>query len=365
MHDSQRAFWVAGERSTCTVEPIQSARPTCTGGTIFQSVSQKIAYLYLERSELDGVAQSSLVFGHPRMFAQTKDLNFNSSLRAELSTEGEVALRMLRTSVGWLPQVTQRTSHLDPEQTGKVEELYVTDTNVALRREDGSLGIFGSATTGLYGTSNTDFRRKIVVVPVPAPLKLFGMSESIAIGVTNTGVMYGWGMNAFGALGKITQRIITPITKLFSDVVAIAVGGHHILFQDEEGTIWARGANHHGQLGQNHREVVNIAVKVQIPNEKIVQFAAGSHHSVFRTESGNAYLCGYEKGYARYRQAGIFRVRLPSKVLDIQVSKSYTTYTLRDCVMQHGTKFSGIVGVRDQILQIPSNQVQFKVNRKG
>ena len=72
-------------------------------------------------------------------------------------------------------------------------------------------------------------------------------------GAEAPGVMFGWGRNAYGTLGLITDGIprCTPIQLGGDKWTFTSSGTCHSLGKKSDGTLWAWGYNARGELGQN------------------------------------------------------------------------------------------------------------------
>ncbi len=70
----------------------------------------------------------------------------------------------------------------------------------------------------------------------------------------SSGAAYAWGYNNVGQAGNpaaAAYYFAVPVSDLFKDVVIVAAGDTHSLALLADGTVWAWGANNHGQLGVN------------------------------------------------------------------------------------------------------------------
>lgn len=110
------------------------------------------------------------------------------------------------------------------------------------------------------------------------------------------GSVYSFGGGRYGSLGhgnKNDIKIPKKIRKV-SNIVQIATGMYHVVLLDKEGDVYSCGTGDAGQLGHGNNNSVNIFTKIlgvpKIP--KIVQIAAGVHHTVLLDQAGNVYTCG-------------------------------------------------------------------------
>ncbi|KAK2466076.1 hypothetical protein APHAL10511_001718 [Amanita phalloides] len=100
--------------------------------------------------------------------------------------------------------------------------------------------------------------------------------------------------------GTVPEKII--LGNRSRKAVAIGAGAYHSFAVDEDGTVWGWGLNVMGQIGtgptSSDDDVVQTPIKVkrltkeELDGDKVVQIAAGEHHTLFRTEEGKVYACG-------------------------------------------------------------------------
>ncbi|XP_070170422.1 X-linked retinitis pigmentosa GTPase regulator isoform X2 [Polyergus mexicanus] len=113
--------------------------------------------------------------------------------------------------------------------------------------------------------------------------------------------IFACGSNQEGQLGRENSAIgdssSSPILiydcgLAGSRIVQIAAGSHHSMVLTSDGGVVAWGSNLEGQLGlPGVSGLVNKPTKVPIP-ELVKEISAGYYHSAFLTESGLVYVCG-------------------------------------------------------------------------
>ena len=109
---------------------------------------------------------------------------------------------------------------------------------------------------------------------------------------------------------------IVPISIPTISNIAITqiAGGWHSLFLTNEGHVYSCGRNNYGQLGLNSNDDVNITpqlietyhnsvedINIRFNDITITQISTGSFHSLFLTNEGHVYSCGY----GSYGQLGL------------------------------------------------------------
>lgn len=110
------------------------------------------------------------------------------------------------------------------------------------------------------------------------------------------GHLWGWGLNAEGQLGDGTKtRRDVPVPAALQPgrikLVALAAGEDHSLALGEDGSVWAFGANHHGQLGIGTAAAPSGMVEVKgLP--PVLAVGAGQSHSVALDRGGGVWAWG-------------------------------------------------------------------------
>lgn len=141
---------------------------------------------------------------------------------------------------------------------------------------------------------------------VPAPERIPGVQGiAIAAGLYHAfalqpdGTVLSWGGNYQGELGHGTMNTtpptgtdpLGPVVGL-TDVVAISSGFTHALAVRRDGTVWAWGSNHVGQLGLGSQSE-GVPKATAVPGlAEIVAAAAGSYHSVALDRQGHIWTWG-------------------------------------------------------------------------
>jgi alpha-tubulin suppressor-like RCC1 family protein len=138
------------------------------------------------------------------------------------------------------------------------------------------------------------------------PQAVSGLADvaAVAAGEYNTfavlsdGTVWGWGMNACGALGDgTTDDRYSPVqAQDVTGAVDVAAGSAHTLALLADGTVWAWGCNGAGQLGDG---TTAPSGPKPVPGlAGVVAIAAGRFHSLALTGDGLLYAWG-ENGYGQ------------------------------------------------------------------
>jgi len=185
--------------------------------------------------------------------------------------------------------------------------------------KDGRVWATGRNNEGQLG-DGTRQNRSVVVSVVKADGSPFDSVIAIAAGhqhslfLRQDGSVWAVGDNDEGQLGDGTlQRRLTPVRVKMKDgsfltnVQAVAAGGEmgnisgfvrgHSVFLRQDGTVWAVGSNHEGELGVGtNRDIIQLARQVLKPDStpltNVVAIAASRYNSYFVTSDGTVFASG-------------------------------------------------------------------------
>jgi len=173
-------------------------------------------------------------------------------------------------------------------------------------KNDGTVFSWGENVVGQLGDNTTADRFLPVKVKEFKDVVSVGCGWHHSLAVCKDGTLWGWGYNIFGQLGDggawdrhAPVQTKSPDGKDFIRDVSKAVGGSlHTLIIKKDGSLWALGGNHFGQLGCgrcNERESLPVQVKAFRGRGFLVNTVdadGGSVHSTAVTRDGTVYCWG-------------------------------------------------------------------------
>jgi len=138
---------------------------------------------------------------------------------------------------------------------------------------------------------------------VATPVRITALSSIVAVSaggdhvlaLDSGGRVWAWGDNSYGQLGNGTfdpSSVPFPVPTL-SGVVAISAGTRFSLAIHSDGTVWSWGENYQGQLGIGVSSVYFSSVPVQalaVTNARAID--AGGRHALALTADGSVWAWG-------------------------------------------------------------------------
>jgi alpha-tubulin suppressor-like RCC1 family protein len=168
-------------------------------------------------------------------------------------------------------------------------------------KANGTVWGWGQNTTGQIGTgtSATNVRTPTLIEGLEGVTIVdVAGGRNHAIALDAAGRVWAWGSNAYGQLGDGTFRpSSTPVrVSNIGDVVSIFAGRDHNLAVRDDGSVWAWGANVYGECGDGTGTNRNVPVRVLrangTPLANIVQVGAGANHSLALRADGSMWAWG-------------------------------------------------------------------------
>jgi alpha-tubulin suppressor-like RCC1 family protein len=201
------------------------------------------------------------------------------------------------TNVGTTPWKSPQGEHYVTQISAQVGVLAL--------HADGSITAWGRNDQGELGTGGTNYDVLIPtrVIDVPAAAQVSSGGGGFGLAVATTGLVFSWGNNTDGNLGRSTggSYDATPAqvapTVLPNHIASVATGDNHTLALTTDGNIWAWGYNHTGQLGDPSKYADVYQTPFQVPGiSSVMQVAAGGGSSFARKSDGTVWAWGNNYG---------------------------------------------------------------------
>jgi len=136
----------------------------------------------------------------------------------------------------------------------------------------GNLWAWGQNTNGQLGIGTTTNTNLPVQVPGISGAVAVSSSQYHTLVLKSDGTVWGWGANTSGQVGNgaMTPWETQPVQVMaaagqpLQGIVAVSAGASHTLAIDNQGNVWAWGANGSGQLGNGDSTGAAQAYPVQV-----------------------------------------------------------------------------------------------------
>ncbi len=138
-----------------------------------------------------------------------------------------------------------------------VQSVACTAFGTLILKTDGTLWACGYNANGELGNGTYD--NIFEPVKILSGVSSISCGEDFSAAIGSNGVLYAWGSNTYGQYGQEMNPYPTEIDK---NVTNVSLGGGHMLYLQEDGTVQGIGNNEKGQLGNDSRENTAKAVAV-------------------------------------------------------------------------------------------------------
>jgi len=216
-------------------------------------------------------------------------------------------------------------------------------------KKDGTLWAWGDNTYGQFGNGDTADSNAPIQVGVANDWLKMDTGFFLTAGLKKDGTL--WIANQ-----KNNERDDSNFQQIAADnLIELSVGSGHILALKANGTLWAKGGNGNGELGNNTS--IGSDALIQIGTDtNWTRISAGNGYSVAQKEDGSLWRWGFLNNT---------HVLSPTKIADNMDVKSISTSLHTMAVKSDGTLWtSGYDNTRGQIFDVTStlSQVGNEVN---
>jgi alpha-tubulin suppressor-like RCC1 family protein len=221
-----------------------------------------------------------------------------------LKTDGTVWAWGSNSSGQLGPSVARGSSTYTPAQVAGAygsQAIAAGSIHSLALRTDGTVRAWGHNGMGQLGTNSVSYESSI-----PQAVHNLSGVRAIAAGCYHSlalktdGTVWAWGSNSWGQLGAFTDNSFGQMESLIpvkvmnlSGVQAIAAGCDHSLALGADGTVWAWGSNHHGQLGSGLATGLSTHTPIRVAGlSKVTSVAGGDNHSLALRTDGRVWAWG-------------------------------------------------------------------------
>lgn len=128
--------------------------------------------------------------------------------------------------------------------------------------------------------------------PISAPITATAAAARISFAIKNDGTLWAWGTSANGQLGAgAATSSVNPI-KIGDGFTAVSASFGHSLGLKSNGTLWAWGDNSFGQLGNNSTTASNVPIQIGDSANTYTAISAGLNFSLAVKSDGTLWAWG-------------------------------------------------------------------------
>ena len=236
-------------------------------------------------------AVRSVALGNDHVIAIGRDGKVRAAGRNDVGQLGQPVREGAWLEQGRVPQVVAGMDNA-------VAVAAQNDTSLILRA-DGTVWGMGSGGAGLLGKQGKWKPLDFNDPPHAQPLRIAGLEniKAISLGrfhalaLDGAGQVWGWGLNDSAQLATpavdIYPQLPRPLAGL-DGAVAIAAGDDYSLVLKRDGSVWARGGNVYGTLGDGGDELVGDLRRIDaLDGKNVVELFAGSYNAFARLADGS------------------------------------------------------------------------------
>jgi alpha-tubulin suppressor-like RCC1 family protein len=228
---------------------------------------------------------------------------FNNSTVRSWGTNGlgRLGVGNITTTHSEVPVATVNISGVTAVAAGALHSLALKNDGTVWAwgsNDAGQLGVESTFTPDGY--SNKPLRSGISV-PL-ADVSAIAASGMHSLALKKDGTVWAWGYNVKGQIGApdTTVALFIPLAVTFNPsiiVTGIAAGGASSYAVAADGSLWAWGNNENGQLGNNTTVASSVPVQVLTapgaPLSGVIKAAGGLQHGLALKNDGTVWAWGY------------------------------------------------------------------------
>ncbi len=238
-------------------------------------------------TDSDWVAVAANALGATAIKADGSIWTWGSNAAGTLG-QGDITIRLVPTRMG----VDTDWARIRPG-----------DHHTMAFRQDGSLWAWGKNTEGQCGDSRFSTNYRPVALTWASHLVDVAAGHWHALGLAADGTLWAWGGNRYGQLGDGTHltRVEPFQVSADTDWAVISVGGNHAIIYNDcyhsmaikaDGSLWTWGCNKYGQLAQGDQRARAVPTRVGTDTDWIAVAGGGGYHMLGLKSDGSLWAWG-------------------------------------------------------------------------
>jgi alpha-tubulin suppressor-like RCC1 family protein len=185
-----------------------------------------------------------------------------------------------------------------------IRDVAPGESHTLLLKDDGTLWAAGDNSYGALGLGEGGEPRTPVFTQVMTGgttgdpirgVRAIAAGGDASFFIKDDGTLWAAGYNYYGQLGLEGAGVcytFTPVSSAGNDVKAVSAGSRHTVILKNDGTLWAAGHNHFGQLGLEGAADSAAFVPVAGAGTDIRALAAGNNHTAVLKNDGTLWAAG-------------------------------------------------------------------------
>ncbi|MCK5160783.1 MAG: hypothetical protein KAQ99_04335, partial [Candidatus Aureabacteria bacterium] len=166
---------------------------------------------------------------------------------------------------------------------------------------EGVIWGWGYNAWGAVGDGTDEQRESPVPTEIADVISLANGGWGFSLSLKSDGTIWGWGKNSISELGTGVEQnnSLVPVQTLVpASMIIVDSGDNHALALSSDGTVWGWGYNYYGQIGIGSDEPSEVMTPVQIPDfDGVVDIACGGVRSFAVKDDGTVWFWGDGFGY--------------------------------------------------------------------
>ena len=186
--------------------------------------------------------------------------------------------------------------------TNNVKSVYCGYGHTIILKNDNTLWGCGANGNGQLGLGNTNNKTTFTQITTNVDnIKSVYCGDCYTSILKNNGTLWGTGYNAYGQLGlgdTNNRKTFSLIGVNTNDIKSVYCGDSHTFMLKNDGTLWACGRNHCGQLGLEDTKNRTTFTIISANTNNIKSVYCGYNHTLILKNDSTLWGCG-TNGYGQ------------------------------------------------------------------